>query len=286
MAYDLVCFGELLWDVFDEEKKIGGAPFNVAAIAGLLGVDSAMITAVGNDALGEELVAAAEGKTRLVLQKNDRPTGSVIVTLDKNKKPSFEIAEDVAYDYIELNEEITAAVKDAKFFCYGTLAQRNEVSRNTLKKILEGFKGVKIYDFNYRTAVYNWEPLFRESVKFADVLKLNEDEVALVKQAYGHTGSDRACAFELLAEHSLKYIFVTMGERGAMLYAKDLVLELPSPKADVVDTTGCGDAFTAAIAYSFLNGFDEKKMLEYCVAVAAKVAAVKGAVPDQLSQPV
>ncbi|MBW2997397.1 bifunctional hydroxymethylpyrimidine kinase/phosphomethylpyrimidine kinase, partial [Candidatus Woesearchaeota archaeon] len=175
------------------------------------------------------------------------------------------------------------AVAGAKFLCYGTLSQRNEVSRSTLMKILQDFKGMKIYDFNYRESIYDWEPLFKESVKYADVLKLNEDEVAMVKQAYGHTGDDRSCALELLGEHNLKYIFITMGEKGAVLFTKDSMLQVPAPSVEVVDTTGCGDAFTAAIAYSLLKGLDEKKMLEYCVSVAAKVATVNGAVPEQLS---
>jgi fructokinase len=241
-----------------------------------------MITAVGDDDLGKEITEIAGKRVKLVLQVNEYATGTVQVTLDAQKKPSFEITKDVAYDHIEFSEEVEGVEEGARFFCFGSLAQRSPESRETLKRILENTKAWKIYDFNHRKGLYNWEELFDESMKHADTLKLNDEEAAMVMESRGHTGSPQSCVKELMKEYDVKQVFVTMGDKGATLYAGDEVIHVDAPKVDVVDTTGCGDAFTAAIAYSMKNGFDNKKMLTYSVEVAAKVAKVKGAVPERL----
>jgi fructokinase len=275
---ELVCYGEVLWDIFEDEYKLGGAPFNVAAIAGLLGLDSAIITAVGNDELGKKLLSTiGNKKVKIVSQTNEHPTGTVNVKLDSEKNPLFDIKKNVAYDYIEYNDEVKQACSNAKFFCFGSLAQRNNVSRETLKKILENFAGIKIYDFNFRQTIDNWKEIFRESIEYADILKINEEELQIIKELYPQESLE-----SLMKEHNLKYVFVTLGEKGAMLYSGNEVLHADAPKVEVVDTTGCGDAFTAGIAYSLANGFDNKKMLEYSVNLAAKIASVKGAIPESV----
>jgi fructokinase len=284
VTIDLVCFGELLWDIYEdeekEEEKIGGAPFNVAALASLKGIRTLMITAVGNDDKGERLRAAASKKVRLHCQTNEHETGTVKVTLNEEGIPSFSIADKVAYDYITFNDTMARVCSAASLFCFGTLAQRHSTSRETLKRILGKTKAVKIYDFNYREGIGDWESIFAESVKVADILKVNEQELRRLKPLYESEEPDDIFVKRLMQCHNLRYVFVTEGEKGASLYSNATVLHRPASKCHVVDTTGCGDAFTAGIVYSLIKKLDECRMLNYAIELAGRVAEVKGAVPE------
>lgn len=278
----LVCFGELLWDIYEDgEENIGGAPFNVAALASLTGVQTLMITAVGTDERGKKIQAAASKKVPLICQVNEHKTGTVKVTRDQHKNPAFLIAEDAAFDYIAVDSAMTHVCSSAKFFCFGTLAQRHVVSRNTLRNLLKSTKAVKIYDFNYREGIESWESLFAESVEMADILKINEQELELIKILYKSNESDDMAVTRLMQHHNLQYVFVTRGEEGASLYSETAVLHRAASEIHVVDTTGCGDAFTAGIVCSLLKRFDEERMLDYAVELAGKVAGIKGAVPEE-----
>ncbi len=279
---DILCFGELLWDVFGKERKVGGAPFNVAAIARLLGMDSAMITAVGDDPLGEELIDAAKDKTDLIVQVNDKPTGTVQVTLDKDKDPAFDIKDDVAYDHIEFDDRVKDACRGPRFFCFGSLAQRDGKSRETLKRILDCVNAVKIYDCNYREGIPGWDDIFRDSVDAANILKMSAAELLMLMRMQGKEKVDQDSVFDLMRGFNIGHVFVTRGGEGASLYTGGEVFHAPAPEVDVLDTTGCGDAFTAAIALALKDGLNNQKMLEYAVKVSAKVAAVKGAVPERI----
>ena len=281
MDFDLVCFGELLWDIYEDgEEKMGGAPFNVAAIASLKSVKTAMITAVGTDERGRSIYAAASKKVNLLCQTNEHKTGTATVIRDEGRIPTFLIEENAAYDYITFNDTIKNVCIGTKFLCFGTLAQRNTISRETLKKILKITNAVKIYDFNYRDGINRWQSLWKESIEQTDILKVNEGELSLLKTLYGIDGPDEVFVNTLMRQHGLQYVFVTRGGNGASLFSKKKVLHRGALKTEVVDTTGCGDAFTAGIVYSLVNNFDGEKTLECAVSLAAKIAAVKGAVPD------
>lgn len=281
---DLVCFGELLWDKYidretnEREKKMGGAPFNVAAIASMKGMKAAMITAVGCDEEGKEIFSAASKRVNLLCQTNKHKTGAVKVILEKGN-PTFVIEKDVAYDYITFDDTIKRVCSDARYFCFGTLAQRCNDSRETLQKILKITHAVKIYDFNYREGIDEWQSIFKESIGQADILKVNDAELELLKTLY-KSGSDEMVVNTLIRKHGLHYVFVTRGDEGASLYAEKRVLHRDALKVKVVDTTGCGDAFTAGIVYALSNNFDDERVLECAVELAAKIASVKGAVPD------
>jgi len=275
---DLVCFGELLWDIYEDgEKKMGGAPFNVAAIASMKGIDTTMITAVGLNDKGKKIRTAAGRKVNLLCQTNEHKTGTVKVILEKGT-PEFFIEKDVAYDYIMFDDTIEHICSGAKFFCFGTLAQRCSVSRETLKKILKVTNAVKIYDFNYRESINEWKSIFKESIEQTDILKVNEAELELLKSLY--RVSDDTFVKTLIRKHGLQFIFVTRGDKGASLYSEKKVLHRAAFKTEVTDTTGCGDAFTAGIVYSLSNNFGDERILECAINLAAKIAAVKGAVPE------
>ncbi len=275
---DLVCFGELLWDIYEDgEKKMGGAPFNVAAIASMKGIKAAMITAIGTDEEGEEIRIEASKRVNLLCQTNEHKTGTVKVILEKGN-PAFVIEKDVAYDYIRFNDEIERICSDARYFCFGTLAQRCNVSRKTLRKILEVTRAVRIYDFNYRDGIDEWRSIFKESIEQTDILKISEAELKLLTSLY--SGSDDTLVNTLIRQYGLQYIFVTKGGSGASLYSKKRVLHRAALETDVTDTTGCGDAFIAGIVYALARNFDDERILECALKLAAKIAAVKGAVPE------
>jgi len=280
---DLVCFGELLWDIYEDgEEKIGGAPFNVAAIASMKGIKTTMITAAGTDGQGKRIRAAAGEKVNLICQTNKHKTGTVRVILSKEKTPIFDIEEDVAYDYIIFDDTIKDICADAKFLCFGTLAQRCNVSGKTLGKIFRVTNAVKIYDFNYRDGINEWESIFKKSIKQTDILKVNETELGLLKILYKSDQSDEAFVNTLIQKYGLRYVFVTRGSKGASLYAEKKVFHRDASKIKVTDTTGCGDAFTAGIVYALLNNFDNERILEYAIKLAGKIVGVKGAVPDNV----
>lgn len=259
---------------------MGGAPFNVAAIASLKGVKATMITAVGKDERGKQICAAAQKMVNLHCQINEYKTGTVKVVINEKKIPTFVIDKDKAYDYIVFDDKIKNICSDAKFFCFGTLAQRNIMSRETLRKILEVTPAVTIYDFNYRDDINEWQSIFRESLNYTDILKVNEEELELLKTLF-KCQSDEMFLNHVINHYNLKYVFVTRGDKGASLYSGKTVIHKNAIKVKVVDTTGCGDAFTAGIVYALLNHFDDEQVLECGVRVAAKIATVKGAVPEK-----
>ena len=279
---DLLCFGELLWDIYEDgEEKMGGAPFNVAAIASLKGITTTMITAVGIDEPGRRIRAAASKKVNLICQVNQHKTGTVTVIRDEEKNPTFVIEEDAAYDYITFDDAVQSVCTGAKFFCFGTLAQRSSVTRKTLRKILKVTHAAKIYDVNYRDGIKEWQSIFRESIEQTDILKVNEAELRMLKPLYNSDESDEPFARALIQHHGLQYVFVTRGDRGASLYSERTILHRDAPTVAVVDTTGCGDAFTAGIVYALARNFDDQRILECAIELAAKIATVKGAVPDK-----
>ena len=276
----IVCFGEVLWDIFGDKKRLGGAPFNVAAIASIFKMESVMITAVGDDDLGKEILEEIEDlDVEVIAQLNDKPTGTVKVTLDAKKQPSFDIKDNVAYDHIEFDDFTAEVCKEADFFCFGALGTRNHKSRSTLIRCLNTTKALKLYDYNYRAGDYDWKLIFNELIQHTNILKINETELKLIKEFNNSQDTDEKFIRYLIKTHNLRYVFITKGENGAELYTKDNHHSVPAPKVNVVDTTGCGDAFTAGIVYSLKNKFEEKEMLDYAVDLASKNAAHKGAIP-------
>jgi len=312
--FDLVCFGELLWDVYEDHRHPGGAPFNVAAIAGLLQLKSVMITAVGDDQIGRELLEAIrESKLVMLAQVNSKPTGTARVFLDSNREPGFIIAADRAYDHIEFDQVLAGAGSRARYLCFGTLAQRNPHSRSTLLRILQSTAATRIYDFNYREGIEDWEGIFFNSLPHTDILKLNLAELARVKEAcvrmrveaylaeadegpaddlendwarsgrlYSMSLPDEMLLKYLLKEYDLRYIIVTRGAQGASLYSTQGKIEIEALPVEVVDTTGCGDAFTAGIIYGMARRFSTHAMLKSAINLASQIAATRGAVPDRL----
>ena len=280
---DLVAFGEVLWDDYGSEKIIGGAPFNVCVHAKSLGVSPLLITAIGSDDNGKEALAEMERfGIPTIHQINNKPTGRAQVNLDAEGVPHFALDEDSAYDAILPDSEMDEAAKKAKVFYFGTLAQRNTLSHKTLNRLLNRTKAIKVYDVNLRKGIENQEKILEDSLIHTDILKVNEEEFEHIISLFIKYEDENRAAKSLMKAFGIHGIFITRGENGATLYFKERYLNKPSVSKEVVDTTGCGDAFTASIIASLLNDEPDEVTLKKALEFSAKTATYKGAVPSSL----
>lgn len=275
----IIGIGELLWDVFPEERKAGGAPVNFVYHATALGAQGYAISAVGNDLLGDEIVELIDkiGVNHFIA-KVDHPTGIVNVQLNQGI-PTYEIVENVAWDYIPLTTQIENVAKQADAVCFGTLAQRNSISRNTIREFLALLpqEAHKILDINLRESFYSHE-LIEESIQICNILKLNDEELEVLKDMFSIKALDdrEACKW-LIRTYNLKYLILTAGSDYSMVFSSEIVSFLNTPKVNVVDTVGAGDSFTGAFITSLLQGQSLENAHGIAVERAAAVCGVAGA---------
>lgn len=284
---DLVAFGELLWDVIDGTAHIGGAPFNLAAHAVRCGLRAAAVSRVGDDQLGHEALtemARLHVDARWMTTDTQHPTGTVTVTLS-NGQPSYSIHEGVAWDYIELAPAPIQALihEQPRAFCFGTLAQRSEVSRRTLGLLLDAFRdAVVFYDVNLRQSYWSG-PLVEAGLARATLVKVNDDEARVL----GGLLFNGACAPEafaraVLARHPVRAVIVTLGADGCVLCERErAAVQSLGVKVDVVDAVGAGDAFSAAFLAAWLAGASAAEAAEAGNRRGAWVASCRGAVPEE-----
>ena len=282
----VVALGEVLWDVFPDARLLGGAPLNFAVHAKNLGADAHIVSRIGTDDLGDKIAQAVQrfGLSMDTVQRDPaRPTGRVNVTLDLQGRPTFEIVRDVAWDAIEETPEAQALVARAEAVCFGTLAQRSARSRTSIQNLLARAKSarLKVCDINFRQRFYTL-PIVTASLKIANVLKLNEDELPLLlkllKIGDGKSAT-RADVLALMKGFQLDVACVTLGERGAVLHTLERELRSPGYRVQVVDTVGSGDAFTAGLVVKLLGGAPHTEALDFANLVGAYVATQPGATP-------
>ena len=220
----IVGIGELLWDVLPAGRRLGGAPVNFAFYAQEQGAEACIVSAVGQDASGDELLGgiAALGLGVRAVQRNAHPTSTVEVTLDAAGVPAYRIREQVAWDYIERTAEADAAVAGAAVVCWGSLAQRNAVSRRTILALVDAAPVgcLRLFDINLRLNYYD-ERIVRDSLERADILKLNEDELPVVARFFGLEGAAERVVAQLFERFSLRYVVFTEGGRGSRVTAAD-----------------------------------------------------------------
>jgi fructokinase len=270
--------GELLWDVFPDRRHAGGAPFNFAWHARMLGADGQVVTRVGADELGEELRALVSGAGMdgsLVQVDAERPTGTVQVTLSGGQ-PSYEIVSGVAWDHIEACGAARAAAGEADVVCFGSLAQRGEVSAAAVAELVaEAKRATIIFDVNLRQDYYSRAVLER-SLRAADVVKLNDEELVTVGDLL-LPGTGTAAA--LVAEYGLEMLVETRGSAGCALHTAGGCFESPGVEVEVADCVGAGDAFTAALAVGIKRGEPPAAVARRANLVGAFVASRAGATP-------
>lgn len=280
----VIGMGEALWDVLPEGKKIGGAPANFAYHVSQFGLPGIAISAIGDDPLGAELVENFEAKNvNYHLATVPYPTGTVQVELDSVGVPQYEIKENVAWDNIPDTEDLRKYAKETKAFCFGSLAQRNIVSRNTINAFLNAIPAENepliVFDINLRQGFYTKE-ILENSMKACNILKINDEELVTVSRLFGYPGIDlQDKCWILLGKYNLKMLILTCGINGSYVFTPGNVSFLPTPVVEVADTVGAGDSFTAAFIASILKGMSVTEAHHKAVDTSAFVCTQHGAMP-------
>jgi fructokinase len=282
--FKIAGIGELLWDLLPEGKQLGGAPCNFAYHALQTGFDSYVISAVGADSEGEEIFQVMDQlglNTSHVQSKVKYPTGTVTVVLDPSGIPDYTIHEHVAWDHIEWNKNVEELAGEVDAVCFGSLAQRNKVSLQTIWKFLEATKPecLRVFDINLRQSYYN-RKIILKSLEFATVLKLNEDELPVVADFLGYKGDEEEILGQLLSAFQLQLIAYTKGSLGSLLITKKETSFCQVPDIEIADTVGAGDSFTAILLSGMLRGMELKKIHHLATEVAAYVCTQQGATPE------
>ncbi len=280
----VVGMGEALWDVLPEGKKIGGAPANFAYHVSQFGLPSCVVSAIGDDALGKEIIEnfTSKGLDQLIAEV-PYPTGTVQVEIDQIGIPLYDIKENVAWDNIPYTEHLDALAKRTKAVCFGSLAQRNVVSRETINHFLDTMPkdddSLIVFDVNLRQGFYNKEILCK-SMQNCNILKINDEELITVSRMFGYPGIDlQDKCWILLGKYNLKMLILTCGINGSYVFTPGNVSFQPTPKVEVADTVGAGDSFTAAFIASILKGKSVTEAHTIAVKTSAFVCTQKGAMP-------
>lgn len=285
--YITVGLGELLWDLLPQGKELGGAPANFAYMTSLLGDDGMVASRVGNDALGR---AAARRLERLGLRASNvqldssHPTGTVKVEVDPTGQPSFDIAQNVAWDYFEWTPAWQSLAATADAVGFGSLAQRAKQSRETIRAFLKAMRpgAIRVFDVNLRQTYYS-AAVLSESAKLADIMKVNSDELPVVAKLLNipFIYDEVRAAHWLRDILGLKLVCITRGPKGSLLVSAEETSEHPGFRVSVADTVGSGDAFTAALVYHYLRGASVSTMNEAANRMGSWVASQIGATPGR-----
>ncbi len=280
----VVGMGEALWDVLPEGKKIGGAPANFAYHVSQFGLPSCVVSAVGSDALGKEIVDnfTSKGLNQLIAEV-PYPTGTVQVEIDPAGVPQYDIKENVAWDNIPYTAHLESLAERTKAVCFGSLAQRNIVSRTTINRFLDAMPqnsdSLVVFDVNLRQGFYDKEILCN-SMERCNILKINDEELVTVSRMFGYPGIDlQDKCWILLGKYNLKMLILTCGINGSYVFTPGNVSFQPTPEVEVADTVGAGDSFTAAFIASILKGKSVAEAHVRAVRTSAYVCTKQGAMP-------
>lgn len=277
----VVGLGEILWDVFPERKVLGGAPANFAYHVSQFGFNGYAVSAIGEDLLGKEILSSLEDKKlNYLIETTDYPTGTVEVTLNKSGIPQYEICENVAWDNIPFTARTENLAKNTQTVCFGSLAQRSAVSRETIRKFLAAMPedGLKIFDINLRLDYYTRE-IIEESLQMANMMKINDEEVIKIAALFGWNGKEQDICKRLLDEYDLNILILTKGTEGSFVFTPRQTSYQSTPKVHVADTVGAGDSFTAAFVAAYLHGERIEDAHQLAVEVSAYVCLQHGAMP-------
>ncbi|MCI5626322.1 MAG: carbohydrate kinase [Porphyromonadaceae bacterium] len=278
----IVGMGEALWDVLPEGKKIGGAPANFAYNVSQFGLPSCVVSAVGDDPLGHEIIENfTEKELNLLIAEVPYPTGVVNVEIDAAGVPQYDIKENVAWDNIPYTEELRDLARRTRAVCFGSLAQRNIVSRETVNAFLDDMPKddgtLVVFDVNLRQSFYTPEILCN-SMKRCNILKINDEELVTVSRMFGYPGIDlQDKCWILLGKYNLKMLILTCGINGSYVFTPGNVSFQPTPKVDVADTVGAGDSFTAAFIAGIIKGLSVTEAHSLAVRTSAYVCTCQGA---------
>jgi fructokinase len=280
----IVGLGELLWDLLPAGAQLGGAPANFAYIASLLGNKGIPASRLGQDSLGADAIrrlAELGLSTEFIQEDADHPTGTVNVEVDRAGQPRFEIAESVAWDFLEWTPQWQKLAQQADAVCFGSLAQRSERSRATIRRFLSVMRksAVRVFDVNLRQNFYSTE-VVAESMKLATIVKLNHEELPTIISLFELEARGEEASARQLLSHEVKLVCVTRGSGGSLLVSANERSEHPGFRVKVADTVGAGDAFTAALVHGYLRGTPLAQINETANRIGAWVASQSGATPS------
>lgn len=280
----VIGIGEALFDMLPEGKKLGGAPANFAYHVSQFGINSCAVSAIGEDELGKELTNELNRHNlNFQIEEVDYPTGMVQVSLDINGIPCYEIKENVAWDNIPFTPKLEDLARHCSAVCFGTLAQRNQVSRQTIHRFLDLMPDredtYKIFDINLRQGFYTKE-IITESMERCNILKINDEELIAVSRLFGYPGIDlQNKCWLLMGKYNLRMLILTCGVNGSYVFTPGHVSFVDTPHVEVVDTVGAGDSFTGAFIASILKGKSPDEAHKLAVKVSAYVCTQNGAMP-------
>lgn len=280
----VVGIGEALWDILPDGKKIGGAPANFAYHVSQFGIPGKVVSAIGDDRLGHELLSQFDDcKLQYEMPAVAYPTGTVTVSLDEMGVPSYDIKENVAWDNIPFSEGLRDLARRTRAVSFGSLAQRNVVSRESIHRFLDEIPvsadTLKVFDINLRQGFYTPETI-TESLERCNVLKINDEELVLISRIFGYPGIDlKDKCWILLGKYNLRMLILTCGVNGSYVFTPGKVTFVETPKVEVADTVGAGDSFTAAFIASILRGDSVEDAHKRAVEVSAYVCTCHGAMP-------
>ena len=287
MNSNVIGVGEVLWDLLLTGPQLGGAPANFAYHAHALGAQAQVITRVGNDDYGREIIRRFHemGLPETTVQIDETvPTGTAKVALSGAGLAHFTIQEKAAWDHIAVTSKALAAAREAGAICFGSLAQRCEPSRNTIQQLVAATPpdALRVFDINLRQQFYSRD-VIEESLQLTNVLKLNDDELPTLAAMFNLTGSAEQHIGQLAETFSLRLVALTRGPNGSLLYQKDNNVvrwsDCPSRPVKVVDTVGAGDSFTAAMVLGLLHKMDLDEINTVANEVARYVCSQPGATP-------
>ena len=274
--------GEILWDMLPTGKQLGGAPANFAYHVCRLGGNGWAVSAISDDELGREIKnTLSTKKLNTILEEVNEPTGTVQVTLNAAGVPTYDITEGVAWDHIPFTERIGNLAKETSAVCFGTLAQRSPESRATIHKFIESMPAgsLKVYDINLRQKYYD-EKIISDSLRLADILKINDEELEIVSRMLCLSGTSEERCRAISREFNLKFVILTMGGDGSKVILEDRVHLSTPGKINIVDTVGAGDSFTAAFMLAYLRGESIENAHTLATEVSSYVCTKAGAMPE------
>lgn len=280
----LVGLGEVLWDVYPDGRRLGGAPANAAVHGHRLGLIGVVASAVGADEPGDAIVRDLSGQgidTMCIQRQSGRTTGAVLVRLDERGVPSFTCSEDAAFDHMEWTPELEKLAPTADAVVVGTLAQRHPDSRKTIQTFLSACgRALRVYDVNFRGCDDETFGIVRKTLGNADAVKMNEAELDQMRRAFGRDGDDEFQFLEwLIRQFRLKLAALSLGGDGCRCTDGKSRVAVPGIPVQVADTTGCGDAFVAGLITRTLQGAGVEEAADFANALGAFIATKKGAAP-------